>query len=210
MQLRQLRPMLWAGLLCLAAPAWCQEKGAAGEPGGSAKAKVGAAAPDFTLNDESGKKHSLADWKDKVVVLEWVNQQCPWSVKAIDDVKKLRQKYDSKGVVWIGVESTHSRKPEENVQYIKDKQLNFPILMDPDGKVGRSYGAMTTPHIFVIAKGKLVYAGALHNNQQGDKDAAAVRNYVAEALDAVLASQEVPVAETKPWGCSVKYKDQPK
>lgn len=176
----------------------------------SAKAQVGQDAPDFTLTDAAGTKHTLSDYKDKLVVLQWVNQQCPWSLKAIPAIKELQKKYDQKGVVWLGIESTHWRKAEENVQYAKEKELNFPILMDNEGTVGRLYGAKTTPHLYVINKGKLVYAGALHNNQQGDKKAGEVRNYLDDALAAVLAGKDVPLAETTPWGCSVKYKEESK
>jgi len=171
-------------------------------------ARIGEPAPEFTLLDCNGKKHSLSDYKDKIVVLEWLNQQCPWSVKAVPVMKELRRKYAQDPVVWLGIESTHFRKPEENIQYAKDQELSFPILMDNDGRVGRLYGAKTTPHLYVINKGKLVYMGALHNNQQGDLKESETRHYVDEALRAVLDGKEVPVAETKAWGCSVKYKPQ--
>ena len=173
------------------------------------EAKVGQAAPNFTLLDSAGKKHILADCKDKLVVLEWINQQCPFSVKAVPIMKELRKKYDGKGIVWLGIESTFYRKPEENAQYIKDKELNFPILMDNDGKIGRAYGAKVTPHMYVINKGQLVYQGALQSKPGGSEQEAAPRNYVDEALAAVLAGKTVPVAETTPWGCSVKYKPAP-
>ncbi len=169
------------------------------------EAEVGATAPDFTLLDQTGKKHKLSDYDDKVVVLEWVNQECPWSVKAVPVCKELAEKYAGKDVVWLGVESTNWRKAEENASYIKDKELPYPILMDNDGKVGKMYGAKTTPHIYVIDEGTLVYAGALHNDQYGKKDEGEVRNYVDEALTAVLADKKVPLAQTTPWGCSVKY-----
>jgi peroxiredoxin len=176
------------------------------EKSATMRAKVGQPAPDFTLLDCEGEKHTLSSLKDQIVVLEWVNQQCPWSVKAIPEIKRLVKKFKDKGVVWVGVESTHWRKPEENVKYARDQQLAFKILMDNDGRVGKMYSAKTTPHMYVIARGKLVYAGALHNDQYGRKPDGQKRNYVEEALNALLAGKEVPVSETTPWGCSVKYK----
>ncbi len=173
-----------------------------------AKAKVGEAAPTFTLLDCEGKKHNLEDLKDKIVVLEWMNQQCPWCIKALPICKKIKEKYAEKGVVWLGIESTHWRKPSENIKFKRDKGIEYPILMDTDGKVGRAYGARTTPHMFVINKGTLVYAGALNNNQHGRKSTDEARDYVDEALATVLADKDVPVAETTPWGCSVKYAKQ--
>jgi peroxiredoxin len=179
-------------------------------PATKESAKVGQAAPDFALLDSEGKQRKLSDYSGKVVVLEWLSQQCPWSRKALPIMKDLRKKYDGKGIVWLGLDSTNGRKPEENVQYTKDQGLDFPILMDTEGTVGHLFGARTTPHVFVINKGKLVYAGALNNNQQGDKKADEVRNYLDEALTAVLAGKDVPAAETTPWGCGVKYKEADK
>jgi peroxiredoxin len=170
------------------------------------KAKVGKAAPDFELTDCYGKKHKLSDYKEKIVVLEWVNQQCPWCIRAIPVVKETHAKYkDNENVVFIGIESTHSRTNDQNKKYIKTKELPYTILMDTSGEVGHMYGAKTTPHIYVIDKGKLVYQGALHNDQFGRKDNEDVRNYLDETLAAILADKKVPVAETTPWGCSVKY-----
>jgi peroxiredoxin len=171
------------------------------------KAKVGQEAPAFTLKDCAGKEHKLADYKDKIVVLEWVNQQCPWCIKAIPAMKKVHAKYAKNDeIVWLGIESTHWRTDAENQEFIKKYELDYPILMDQDGEVGRMYNARTTPHAFVIAKGKLVYAGAVHNDRYERKEKDEVRNYVDEALTAVLAGKDVPVSETKPWGCGVKYK----
>jgi peroxiredoxin len=208
MQMHVARSFAFLGVLALVATCGAQEAGKTTPPAKSdapVGAKVGAAAPDFTLTDSNGKEHKLSDLKDKVVVLEWVNKECPWCLKAIPAVKALRKTYEPKGVVWLAVDSTHGRKAEDNVAFAKEKDLGYTILMDPDGKVGRLYGAKTTPHVFVINKGTLVYNGALHNNQQGDKPDSEVRNYVDEALGAVLAGKDVPVAETKSWGCSVKY-----
>jgi peroxiredoxin len=200
------RTLTVAGVLSAAALVQAQDapKPADAKPA----AKVGEAAPDFTLNDMNGKAVKLSDYKDKVVVLEWVNQQCPWCQKAIPAVKELRKKYDPKGVAWLAIDSTYGRKPEDNVAFVKEKELNYAILMDEAGTVGRAYGARTTPHVFVISKGKLVYAGALHNNQDGSKKDADVRNYVDDALQAALDGKDAPVAETKPWGCNVKYQEQ--
>ncbi len=169
-------------------------------------ARVGQDAPDFTLLDCAGRKHTLSAHKDQIVVLEWLNQQCPVSLAAVPVMKELRKKYAGKNVVWLGVESTHYRKPVENIQYAKDKELDFPILMDNDGTIGRTYGAKVTPHVFVVQNGKLVYAGALRSKPAEDKPEAESRNYLDEALQALLAGKAVPVAETTPWGCSVKYK----
>ncbi len=166
-------------------------------------AEVGKPAPDFTLKGTDGKTYKLSDYKDKTVVLEWINRDCPVSRARMPIMRELARKYAEKGVVWLAIDSTHYQKPENMAAYIKANKLPYPVLMDPDGTVGRLYGARTTPHMFVIHKGTLAYAGAIDD---GNNRRAGKRNYVAEALDAVLAGKQPPIQRTRPYGCSVKYK----
>lgn len=207
MQSRVIRWTVLAALSAVVGLAYAEDKDTKGRDAKETrKAKVGEAAPDFTLTDCCGKEHTLSDHKDKIVVLEWVNQQCPYSIGNVETIRKVHKKYaDKKNIVWMGIESTHWRTSEENKKYIKDQKLPYTILMDNDGEVGRLYGARTTPHIYVINKGELVYAGALHDDPRGRKKESEVRNYLDQTLAAILADKDVPVAETKPWGCSVKY-----
>ncbi len=182
----------------------------ANQPAGGAPAttaKIGEAAPDFTLLDLEGNKHKLADLKDKVVVLQWFNKDCPVVRKALPATKELAKKYEGK-IVWLAIDSTPGRTADENAKYVKEQQLSFPILMDAEQKIGRLYGATNTPHMFVINKGTLVYTGAL--NEDLDKKPTEARQYVDEAITALLAGKAVPVAETKAVGCGIKYQgDKP-
>jgi peroxiredoxin len=165
-----------------------------------AKAELGKKAPDFTLKDVYGKDFKLSDFKEKIVVLEWINRECPVSRGCHDKevMQKVYKKYAGKGVVWLAIDSTASAKPEDNRVYAAQQGLSYPILHDPDGKVGRAYDARRTPHMFVIDKsGKLVYDGAI--DDQGKI------NYVADAIEAVLANKEVARPKTEPYGCSIKY-----
>ncbi len=162
------------------------------------KAVVGRPAPDFALRGSDGKTYKLSDLKNKIVVLEWWNRDCPVSRRYVPTMKKLATKYADKGVVWLGVDSTHYQTAKKRQMFIKKHKIPYPILIDKDGHVGRTYGAKTTPHMFIIAKGKLVYTGAI-DDRHG-------RNHVAEALDALLAGKPVPLAKTRPFGCSVKYR----
>lgn len=198
--MRGLFPVIVAGMLLIGVENTVAEekKDNPAKPQRKEKAKIGQEAPSFELTGADGKTYKLDDYKDKVVVLEWISKDCPWSVKAVPLMKSTHEKYNEKGVVWLAIDSTHWRNPEDNVEYAKDKGLKYPILTDKDGKVGRTYGAKTTPHIFIIDKGKLVYMGG-HDNR-GD------RNYIAETLDAVLADKDIPSPITKPYGCTVKYK----
>ncbi len=186
--------LLAVAVLASVSVAWAQDK--------APTAKVGQPAPEFTLTDIDGKTHKLSDYKDKVVVLEWFNCECPAVKGALPTLKKTHEQFRNKGVVWLAIDSTHFRKNDENVTFRKDNGLLQPILMDTDGTVGRTFGAKTTPHMFVINKGTLVYAGALDDAKGREPGQ---RNYVAEAIDASLNGKDVAVNETKPYGCSVKY-----
>lgn len=168
------------------------------------KARIGKTAPQFTLTDCEGKQRSLSDYEGKIVVLEWINKGCPFSVKANPTMVKTAEKYKDRDVVWLAIDSTHFNEASDNVEYVRKKKIPYPILMDGDGKVGRTYDAKNTPHLFVIdKKGVLVYSGAIDNRRtkQG------YRNYVGEAIDLLLEEKPVEVSKTRPYGCRVKYKE---
>lgn len=163
-------------------------------------AKVGAAAPDFKLKDLYGKEFTLSEFKDKIVVLEWLNIGCPVSQGAHEEqtMQKTYRKYAGKDVIWLGIDTTSGASAEKDRVYGVEMMLPYPILLDKEGKVGHAYGAKTTPHMFVIDKsGKLAYAGAI--DDKGDT------NYVAGAIDAILAGKTPSPAETKSYGCGIKY-----
>lgn len=180
-----------------------------------AHAKVGEPAPAFTLTDTNGKTRSLADFQGKVVVLEWFNPDCPFVKKHYDsgNMPKLQSRYTQKGVVWLSVDSSAPGKqgnypPAELNGITKAKGgAATAVLLDPDGTVGRAYGAKTTPHMYVIdGQGVLRYAGAIDSIASADEDdIPRATNYVAGALDAVLAGKTVEPATTQSYGCSVKY-----
>lgn len=180
-----------------------------------AHAAVGKPAPSFTLKDTTGKTHSLEDVlkkeETKAVVLEWFNHTCPVCARhgTGKTMTKLVDKYKDKGVVWFGIDSTHFNEGKESEinDTIKKWGVNYPILTDFNGEVGHIYGAKTTPHMFIIdKKGALAYEGAVDDDGRGKKPEGERTNYVAKALDQVLAGETVANAKTKPYGCSVKYK----
>ncbi len=177
--------------------------------------KVGEKAPDFSLKGNDGKTYKLSDLKGKVVVLEWLNHGCPFVKKhySTGNMQKIQKKLVTKGVEWVSIISSAEGKqgystPEEATENKKNHNSNAKmILLDAEGGVGRTYGAKTTPHMFVIdKKGLIAYMGAIDNKPSTDiSDVNGARNYVLEATNAVLEGKEVAVATTKPYGCSVKY-----
>ncbi|MAX26505.1 MAG: thioredoxin family protein [Phycisphaeraceae bacterium] len=175
----------------------------------------GKTAPGFELKNSHGKTVSLSDYKDKYVVLEWINHQCPFVKKHYGpgNMQSLQKQYTEKGVVWLSICSSAPGKQGHLtangwMQAAKDhKMASTAVLLDEDGKVGKMYGAKTTPHMFIIAPdGNLIYQGAIDSiKSPRSSDISSATNYVAEALDAHMAGKEVPNPITKPYGCGVKY-----
>ena len=172
----------------------------------SSPATVGSAAPGFALQDQNGKGVKLSDYAGKVVVLEWWNEGCPYVQRHVQEgtMKKLADKYKNDGLVWLAISSNPGVSNERNKQAVEKYGLSYPILNDSATSVARSYGAKATPHMFVIDKdGKIAYSGAIDDDPEAKKSDDV--NYVAKAVEALLAGNTVSVAETKAYGCGVKY-----
>ena len=177
---------------------------------------VGTNAPDFSLTDSKGKTQSVSQYKGKYVVLEWFNPECPFVKKhyGSGNMQKLQEEFTGKGVVWLSVDSSapgkegHLTAEQANAKMTEWKTKQTALVLDPDGKAGQSYGAKNTPHMFVInPEGKVVYEGAIDSKATPNaSDIANSTNYVKVALEESLAGKTVTTTNTKPYGCSVKYK----
>lgn len=182
-----------------------------------ADVEIGKPAPAFSVQDTQGKTHSLKEYQGKIVVLEWLNFDCPFVKKhyGAGNMQKLQADATKDGVIWLSVASTAKGKPgyydpkdlEARREKIGGKQTS--ILVDSDGKMGRAYEAKNTPEMFVIdAKGKVAYRGAIDSIDSAEaEDIAKAKNYVAAAIADLKANRKVAVSDTKPYGCGVKYKD---
>lgn len=169
------------------------------------EAVVGEAAPDFTLTDETGQSHTLSEYQGQIVVLEWTNPQCPFVVRhyQADTMETLEQEYGA-NVQFFAVNSSHFNTPEDSATWKEAEGFGYPTLQDNGGAVGYRYGARTTPHMYVIAPdGTLAYAGAIDDDPRGNSDAPT--NYVASAIDSIMAGEEPNPSSTEPYGCTVKY-----
>ena len=165
----------------------------------------------FTLKDLNGVEVSLESYKGKTVVLEWFNPGCPFIVYAHQDgpLKDMATRVTANGdVAWLAINSSTSGKGADlgvNKTSATDWNIQYPVLMDTTGDVGRKYGAKTTPHMFILNdNGEVVYKGALDNAPRGQLEGEYV-NYVDAALQDIAAGRSVATAETKSYGCSVKY-----
>lgn len=180
-----------------------------------ASVNTGEAAPDFTLTDSYGKTHSLSEFKGKTVILEWTNHECPFVKKHYEsnNMQQLQKKYTEKDVVWLSIISSAEGKQgfvsaEKANELTQTRKANPSfVLFDTNGKVGKSYGAKTTPHMYIInAEGKLIYKGGIDSIQSADQaDIAKAVNYVDKAMTEHLAGKPVSETTTLPYGCSIKY-----
>lgn len=170
---------------------------------------IGSKAPDFTLQDQNGKPVSLHDYAGKIVVLEWTNPGCPFVQRhyAAKTMQNLYSQYQDKGVNWLAINSSNFATNDSNKQWATEQNIPYPILNDASGSTGRAYHATNTPEMFIIGTdGNLLYEGAIDNDPSGDLSSGKI-NYVHQALDEILAGKSVSDPQTKPYGCSVKYKD---
>lgn len=181
----------------------------------AATVRSGDRAPEFRLQDLRGATRTLAEFRGKVVVLEWINVDCPFVKKhyGSGNMQALQRTWQARGVVWLLVASSAPGKQGHYAAaawpglLAERKAAPTALLLDPAGHAGRAYGAKTTPHLFVIDKtGRLAYTGAIDDRPSTNPaDIAGAKNHVAAALAAVLAGKPVVLADTKPYGCSVKY-----
>jgi peroxiredoxin len=168
-------------------------------------AEVGKAAPMFSLKDSNGKEVNLADYKGKVIVLEWMNFDCPIDTRVVESklISTVHDKFKDQ-VVWLGIDSTSTHTKADYDKMIAAWKISYPVLNDAAGKVGHLYNAKTTPHMYIIDKdGTLVYAGGIDDDPQGTK--AKKLNYVDKALGELLAGKTIEIKESAPYGCAVKY-----
>lgn len=177
----------------------------------AASVAVGDKAPAFTLTDLAGQQHSLSDFAGKVVVLEWINPNCPFSDRHAKEKTMIDLSHAHGEVVWLGINSTNPDHrdfltPAKHQAWATERGVDYAILYDESGEVGQAYGARTTPHMFVIDEsGTVVYDGAIDDDPPGRQAKAERTNYVGDGLTAHEASQAIAPASTKPYGCSVKY-----
>ncbi|MFW6027716.1 MAG: thioredoxin family protein [bacterium] len=177
--------------------------------------EIGNPAPAFTAVDSNGKQHSLSDYKGKTVILEWTNHGCPYVQKHYDtgNMQALQKETTKNGAVWLTVISSAPGKQG----YVSGKKANeltekrgaapTAILFDPAGEIGKSYGAKTTPHMYIIdEEGALRYMGAIDDRPTANHASVkTATNYVNVALAEMEAGKPVSTPVTRAYGCSVKY-----
>lgn len=184
-------------------------------PPAAAAPAIGQPAPAFTALDASGKPRALADFRGRTVVLEWTNNGCPYVGKHYNSghMQGLQKAAVRDGVVWLTLISSapgfqgYLTGPQARQWKARVGAASTDVLLDPEGKVGRLYGARTTPHMYVIdPAGVLVYMGGIDDQPTADPESLkTAKNYVVAALADLKAGRPVAEPLTRPYGCSVKY-----
>lgn len=176
---------------------------------------IGQRAPDFSAVDTSGKTHRLQDFKGKLVVLEWTNPGCPFVRKHYNgNMQALQKEAASKGVVWLAINSTETASgdylpPAKLAAWKLEKGAALTAtLMDESGSIGQLYAAKTTPQMLLISPaGVLLYNGAIDSIASAKvEDIPNATNHLRVALNETLAGKAVTTPQTRPYGCSIKYK----
>jgi len=176
--------------------------------------KTGSSAPDFNLPNVDGKMVCLDDYRGKVkalAVVFWCNH-CPYVIKSEDKMIALGNEYSNKEVGFVLISANDKvNYPQDGPVRMKEraeaKAYPFPYLFNEDQEVAKAYGAQVTPHVFLFdGEMKLVYRGAIDDNMNGDKSKTVT--YLKDAIDAILAdsADKIEQTDTKPVGCSVKWK----
>ena len=173
---------------------------------------IGEAGPAFALMGTDGKTYSLADYKDKKgVAVIFTCNACPYAKAFEDRINKLAKEYQAKGIAFVAINPNDpGRVPEDSydnmVKRAKEKGFVFPYVYDSTSEVAAAYGAKVTPHVFLLdANSKLVYRGRVEDETDAKK---AKSRDLKEALNALLAGKPIKMAETKAFGCSIKWRKQ--
>jgi peroxiredoxin len=178
--------------------------------------QIGQPAPEIEVTDIHGQSFKLSDFQGKNIVLEWRNAKCPFVMKHYEtgNMQKTQKAATAMDdVIWVSVNSSAKGKqghitPEEAQALIaKEGAVPTTMILDPSGKIGRSYGAKTTPHMFVVdIAGNLAYMGAIDDRPSPKYETVeGAHNYVLAALNDLADGHSVATSVTQPYGCAVKY-----
>ncbi len=172
------------------------------------KVDIGQQAPSFeNLQGVDGKQHSLADYKDaKIVVLIFTGNECPVAQAYERRLIEFQKEYGKKGVAVIAINC--NLEEYDNIDAMKkhadERGFNFAYLNDETQASGKAFGATVTPHMFVLDQDrKIAYMGAFDDNMLLNE---VKHNYLPDAVDALLAGEEVEVTETRQKGCGIQYR----
>lgn len=171
---------------------------------------IGSPAPDFLLPGVDGKTHTLATLSTgPLLVLNFTCNHCPYAQAYEDRFMALVREFSAQGISFAAINPNDATSyPDDSFAKMKERSaargFNFPYLCDASQAVARAYGAVCTPHLFVVARGTIAYEGRIDDSW---KDPAAAKAHdLRDTLFALLAGHPAPRPRTNPMGCSIKWK----
>ncbi len=182
--------------------------------------KLGSRAPEFKLKGIDGKNYSMKSFRNaKILVIIFSAPHCPTAQAYEDRIIAIQNEYVNKGVRVVMVNPNNPGSVcleergytdlgdsfEEMKIRAADKKYNFPFLFDGEKEeMAMVYGPIATPHTFIFDENRILrYVGRIDDSE---KIGTAATHEVRDAIEAILAGKDVPVKETKVFGCSVKWK----
>jgi len=166
------------------------------------RAVLGELVNDFALLDSRGERYRLSQLRGRVVVLVFWSAECPVSAEYDAFFNELPARYAAGQVVVLGIDSNVNYGQGEIAEAISARGVRFPILRDGDGDIADRFGALTTPHVYIVdSSGRLVYQGAVDDRTFRQREATV--NYVDDALAALVAGTKPSIAQTEPYGCTI-------
>lgn len=164
-------------------------------------------AKDFTLNDYNGKEYSLSDFQDSTaIVVMFIATQCPVSNAYNERMRDLANRYQDKGIAFIGINSNKQEPVEEVKEHSQKHEFGFPVLKDYNNVIADRFDAQVTPEIFVLnPEFKVLYHGRIDDSRRTDK---VTTHDLQRTLDEILTGKEVSQPLTKAFGCTIKRVDK--
>lgn len=174
--------------------------------------EVGMQAPEFLLMDTDGNTVRLADFEERIVVIEWLHPGCEEarSLHVQGAIPALVKAYEAEDIAWIGVNAVPKTEKfggtEASLQAMEDLNITYPVLVDETGLVAKMYEATRSPSVTVIdAEGIVRYIGAVDNAPNGKLPEGVKRvNYLDQALHAIIDGTKVEIPRTTPQGCEIR------
>ncbi len=170
--------------------------------------EVGKPAPAIVLKDLDGNAVSLADHKDKIVVVHFQSANCPWDKAYQPVLNRLALRYADKGVVFLAINANADENVDRIRQYTRTTAVAYTILKDENAAVADAYNARVTPHLFVLdARHVLAYAGGIEKGPASPRDAGQSKEqYLEPVLAALTAGKKPPITSSKPTGSRIQRK----
>lgn len=157
-------------------------------------------APGFSLPDLNAKMHALADYRGRIAIVNFWSAECSWSARVDGELLALLERW-GKRVALLPVASNYNETRQMIAAALVERPLPA-VLLDAEGQVAKCFGAHTTPHLFVIdPEGRLRYRGAFDNITFRQRTA--TRQYLEDAVEALLAGRPPEIADTAPCGCTL-------